>query len=252
MLALGLALLATARPAVAETPQEEQARVLYRKALKHYNVAEYDAAIELFRRAYLLTEAPELLFNMGQAYRLKGAGNCAQALRYYQRFLRAAPGTPRRGSVEAAMADMERCAREERAATQAATQATTRPSPPAQPTESPRREAPPGPRAPRRWPAILLGVSGLALVAGGASVLGWARGRYGELEETCAPSCDAESVTPLRTGQTVGWVLVGAGGAAIAAGLITWLVSRRAPDRSTSSAWIAPLPRGGVEAGLRF
>src|SRR5262245_12813633 len=93
--------------------KEQQARGLYEQGLKHYNLAEYDLAIELFKQAYLLTEAPELLFNIAQSYRLKGAGNCRSALQFYRTYLRVEPRASKRASVEAAIADMEICARDE-------------------------------------------------------------------------------------------------------------------------------------------
>src|SRR5262245_20805216 len=97
--------------AAAHAGEEETAaaRALYEKGLKHYNLAEYPEAIALFREAYHSSDAPEFLFNIAQAYRLRG-DHCTQALQFYRSYLRVAPESSKRKSVEAAMIDMERCA----------------------------------------------------------------------------------------------------------------------------------------------
>jgi hypothetical protein len=39
---------------------------------KHFELAEYDAAIADFKEAYRIGDAPGYLYNIAQAYRLKG------------------------------------------------------------------------------------------------------------------------------------------------------------------------------------
>src|SRR5690348_11036209 len=48
------------------------ARELSDQALHHYQQGEYDAAIEAFMGAFALSNNSGLLFNVAQAYRLKG------------------------------------------------------------------------------------------------------------------------------------------------------------------------------------
>jgi outer membrane protein OmpA-like peptidoglycan-associated protein len=67
----------------------EQARRLYEEGDKAYNLADFDRAIDAFKRAYALAPKPELLFNLGQAYRQKG--DRTAAIEYYERFLGEAP-----------------------------------------------------------------------------------------------------------------------------------------------------------------
>jgi tetratricopeptide (TPR) repeat protein len=83
------------------------ARELSDQALRQYQQGEYDAAIESFMGAYALSNNPGLLFNVAQAYRLKG--DCAHARDYYQRYLTAVPETPIKGSLERRVAEMEAC-----------------------------------------------------------------------------------------------------------------------------------------------
>jgi outer membrane protein OmpA-like peptidoglycan-associated protein len=67
----------------------EQARRLYEEGDKAYNLADFDRAIDAFKRAYALAPKPEFLFNIGQAYRRKG--DRTSAIEYYERFLGEAP-----------------------------------------------------------------------------------------------------------------------------------------------------------------
>ena len=65
----------------ADKPSPE-ARALYDKAIAHYDLAEYEAAIGEFKQAYELSHEAALLFNIAQAYRLKK--DWAQALHFYK------------------------------------------------------------------------------------------------------------------------------------------------------------------------
>src|SRR5204863_10212398 len=74
----------------AATPEAGQdltptARELSNRALRQYELEHFDAAIESFTGAYALSNNPGLLFNVAQAYRLKG--DCEHARDYYQRYL---------------------------------------------------------------------------------------------------------------------------------------------------------------------
>jgi hypothetical protein len=101
LLALALPAPGRAQPAAAGRPdnaEENTPRAHYQRGLNHYNVAEYDQAIAEFKKAYELSNAPELLFNIGQAYRLKG--DCKQAVRVYRSFLREAGSRANRSAAE--------------------------------------------------------------------------------------------------------------------------------------------------------
>lgn len=254
--AWGLVLALGVTPAMAQSAPgndpQETARRLYDEGIKHYNVAEYDKAIANFRQAYLLTNASELLFDIAQSYRLRGPGNCRVALPFYRNFLRVEPKTPRRASVEAAIADMERCAQNEplpaSAELPASTDADARgnKSPPARaeepttppsvaaPTESQASPAPPAPA--RSALPIALGGAGLGLALTGGSLLVWSRFRYDAISaDGCAPSCDPSRTDTPRAAQSVGGVVLGVGAALAVAGVVIWIFQSR-HDSSKAAA----------------
>src|SRR6185503_12676976 len=85
-----------ARPALAreQAHPSPEARLHYERGLAHYNFGEMPAAIEEFKQAYALSNAPGLLFNLAQAERL--AGQPDQALYSYRTYLRLVPDAPNR------------------------------------------------------------------------------------------------------------------------------------------------------------
>jgi len=101
--------LARAEPAPSaarsETPPSQsakEARELFAQGQIHYSLGEYEQAIAQFRRAYELTSAPGLLFNIAQAHRLNG--DCKQALAIYRHFVRMAPDSEYRPEAETQIA----------------------------------------------------------------------------------------------------------------------------------------------------
>jgi hypothetical protein len=88
-------------PPPVETEQTARAKSLYVEGKRYYDVADYDKAIEVWKQAYVMANAPMLLFNIGQAYRLKG--DCTNAMRFYSNFEREG-GTSDRTELEQAKA----------------------------------------------------------------------------------------------------------------------------------------------------
>jgi hypothetical protein len=120
--------------------KEAQARSLYKKGMTHYELGEFDAAIDEFKRAYALTSAPGLLFNIAQVQRHKK--DAVQALFFYRMYLRTLPAAPNRADVEALIAETQaqvdsraQALNEERE--RAAKPAPTEPSPPPPGTAAP-------------------------------------------------------------------------------------------------------------------
>jgi tetratricopeptide (TPR) repeat protein len=86
--------------------REQEARELYEKGITHYNLGEFDPAVEAFKKAYELSNAPTLLFNIAQVYRAKE--DYKQALHFYRAYLRLQPNAANRADVEARIADLQR------------------------------------------------------------------------------------------------------------------------------------------------
>lgn len=63
-----------------------------------YDGGHYEEASELYRKAYAVVPAPELLFNLGQCQRLMGRSQ--RALKYFEAYLRLRPDAPHRPLVE--------------------------------------------------------------------------------------------------------------------------------------------------------
>ena len=84
-------------------PEElQRAAALYDKGKRHFDIAEYTAAIAAWKEAYLLSSEPLLLFNIAQAHRL--AGDCGQANRFYLNYKRVQPRPANQAELDSAMA----------------------------------------------------------------------------------------------------------------------------------------------------
>jgi tetratricopeptide (TPR) repeat protein len=114
LLAVAVAGAAQAEPS-APGPNAEAQR-LNRDGLTQYTLGRFDQAIEAFKAAYELAPTPGLLFNIAQAYRLKGDGSCAEALRFYRNYIAAAPSATSHARADASIAEMSSCVERRRAA----------------------------------------------------------------------------------------------------------------------------------------
>jgi tetratricopeptide (TPR) repeat protein len=121
----------------------DEAKLHFKKGDEHYAKKEYDQAIVEFKKAYELSKLPLILFNIAQAYRLKGESKAALA--YYEDYLRLDPGTPSRAQVEQRIEELEKAiAEEEKRAQPPPAPPTPTPAPP--PIAAPPQPAPPPPR----------------------------------------------------------------------------------------------------------
>ena len=93
---LCLALIGVYSRVVRADEQRIEAERLFQRAQVHFVEGEYDRAIELFERSYLLSKEPLLVYDLAQSHRLKG--DCEAALHQYRRYLRLTedptPGSP--------------------------------------------------------------------------------------------------------------------------------------------------------------
>lgn len=92
--------------AATDAETKAQAKELYERATRFYDVGKYAEAIGDYEQAYLLVEDPALLFNIGQAYRLWNRPD--DAIRSYKNYLRKRPNASNRADVERKIADLER------------------------------------------------------------------------------------------------------------------------------------------------
>lgn len=100
---------AMAQSGSADAGDKAKARKLYREGQTQYDLGNFDEAIRLFKQAYSMSPFSSLLFNIAQAYRLKG--DC-QALFFYKRYLTVAGKKARnRASVEAHIKELTKTCR---------------------------------------------------------------------------------------------------------------------------------------------
>jgi tetratricopeptide (TPR) repeat protein len=99
-------------------PDKAKAKAFYDDAEKQYNLGKFEAAVDLYTKAYQEWPETSFLFNIAQAYRQ--AGNCSRALFFYKRFLSLKAADPSkpiapglRAEVEARITELEECNRRE-------------------------------------------------------------------------------------------------------------------------------------------
>jgi hypothetical protein len=234
----------------------DEARRRFERGVGFYNHGQFDLAIEEFRRAYQLSDAPGLLFNIAKAYRAKQ--DCVQALQFFRSYLRAAPDASNAGEARDLIGECERS--EAATATDSATPgpAETRlVEPPAAPPASALQPAAtaPGPDATSTGGGRTLKLTGLVVASAGVALIAagvtFALQSSSTADDLTAMARGGETWTPaLRQkyddGQSqaeLATVLSIAGGAAlVGGGVLAWLGYRRATHDSELT--IAPLPGG--------
>jgi tetratricopeptide (TPR) repeat protein len=212
--------------------QKAEARDLYKKGMTHYELGSFEEAIDEFKRAYELTKAPGLLFNLAQVYRLKK--DWEQARFFYKTYLRVEPAAANRADGEALIGEAEE--RQKAAEREAAHP----PEPPPAPVLTPpppvlvaplQAPTPPPPPRPRPWRGELaafgvLAGSGLGALAAGivlnvrATSLASALGNESQLGTS---TWDVQHQATYRDGQQAalaGALLDGAGALLLAGGAV--------------------------------
>ncbi len=111
-------LLSLAR--VASADDRAKARAAFRSGSQHYNLGEFQQALDAFKEAYRNYEDPSFLFNIAQCERQ--LGHKREAVREYRAYLNNSDNAPNRDSVRQVIGQLEReiAADDERAATEAA------------------------------------------------------------------------------------------------------------------------------------
>jgi tetratricopeptide (TPR) repeat protein len=211
------ALAASPRVAEAQTDaQKQEAKEHSDRARRFYDLGKYAEAIEEYQKGYLLTDDPNMLYNIGQCYRLTDRPE--EAVRFYRNYLRRAPASaPNRGDVDTKIVALEKIIEDrKRAAATTAAPATITPTAPvaAEPAPAAPAVAPPPPPPPVDVitpPPVTAQAPPVATVT-----------------QPRAPASSRSRVT--------GYVLLVGGGALIATALVSGAVaSKKAMDLTTLS-----------------
>jgi hypothetical protein len=144
---LGLVIIITsfvtslgARTARAGGGDEKQARELYERAEKSFNVGKFAEALTDYQAAYEAKPLPGFLFNIAQCYR--NMGNYERARFFFRRYLAVEPHAPNHRRVEELIAEMSKQI-EAQAASGAAAPSTSPPPADQKPVEQKAAEAKP-------------------------------------------------------------------------------------------------------------
>ena len=249
---------AAAEPEAEPSRDQEQAKAHYLKARAHHERHEYQRAAAEYLQAFALFPDPELLFNVGQVYRL--AGDQALAAAYYRRYLeldpagRAAPEARRHleslgATVPAGSA----------ASAWGGTPADAKPLPPPAVTAKAPAPAPAQPTSARglwlRRGGLAAGGAGLVLL--GVGVYYGIEARSISAELSLVDRWTAERLDRFDDGERAESLAIGfsvAGGALLVGGGVLYWLGRRSERESELEVTAALGPRGevGLAAGGRF
>jgi tetratricopeptide (TPR) repeat protein len=116
----------------------EEARRLYESATRHFDLTEYEAALNDFKEGYRRKDDPVFLYNIAQCYRLLNKND--DALKFYRNYLRRAPDAPNRDEVEKRIATLQESIAAAERARQTPPQGTL--APPSVPGTAPSQEPP--------------------------------------------------------------------------------------------------------------
>jgi tetratricopeptide (TPR) repeat protein len=241
---------AAAAPGATSPEAMAKARGLADQGRALHDRGEYGRAVDSFQAAYVLAPSPALLFNLGQAYRLKG--DCDNALLMYRAFLRSRPAPQLQGIARTHLGSVEKCASPEVMGQPAGASAVT---PANSAVTGSDREGEPG-RALRRGGVItaisggvLLGLAGYVAYRA-ADANDEVEERYGrgvkwrDLEELDA---SGERDNKLATGLAV------TGGVAVITGSVLYLVGWRQGERAERRPMMSFAPaRGGGAVRLAW
>jgi tetratricopeptide (TPR) repeat protein len=231
-----MALSASPARAQSEAQNKQEAKEHYEKATRLYDLARYGDAIGEYEAAYLLVADPNLLYNMGQAYRLWDKPE--EAIRCYKNYLRNRADASNRADVEKRIAELERTIEDRhRSGT-----ASSAPSPPpvAAPAPPPVGEPPPvaievaAPAATLAQPA---GAGGAGLVTSLVTGLAAANKAKQIADASKQPNHPVFDPSVQSAGKTLNAVAIVAGVTGLAAGgvgLYFYFRTRRASATAAS------------------
>jgi len=250
---LALVVCAPAARAAGDGDALQEAKDHYDRGMAHYELGEFGAAVEEFKAAYALSQAPGLLFNLAQASRLNK--DYEQALHFYRSYLRVRPDAANRDDVEKRISELEPIVEMRR---RAELEKLSAPQPLIEPKTSPADDKaqavvvtpPPASGKKERIAGIVVGAAGVGLLAAGIGLGVASLDAQNKLSSlaTQMGSWSAQQQTLYQTGQRDAAAATGlyvAGGVAVATGVILYVVGWK-KDRPRFA--VAPAAGGGAHA----
>jgi len=240
VVALLLALATTAR-----ADDVAHARDAAKKAVQHYNLAEWQQALDSFTEAYRAHEDPAFLFNIGQCHRQ--LGHVQEAITFYRSYLRNLPNAENRVEVRELISKLEATAAAESATKKAPPQEPRPPSgavatTPAPPLPAPAATTPTTATTPGSTPAtrfedrgrslrlagIAVGAVGVAALVTGGALVGVAQSDADKLNSPSTGAIyDAGRDDRAHAMWGSGIALIAVGGAAVVGGVALFVVGHR-------------------------
>jgi tetratricopeptide (TPR) repeat protein len=239
---LAAALAATMPQLACADTVPERARKLAAEGREAHEAGDYDRAIAAFTEANALAPSPALLFNLAQAYRLKG--NCDDAAVMYRRYLATVPPEDARVIAQGHLETSERCAhklalsipldQQEKAASRPAAGTVVR-----------AREYNDGTTQQRLGMGLMIGGS-IALAA--SAYFAWdAHSAANDVEDAYAAGKPGAEIHPIdkrgQRAETLAWGFGIGGGALVAGGVVSYMLGRH--NEEAMNLAIAPTKGGG-------
>lgn len=231
---------------------------LYHDGQTAYDAKKYDDAIAAWSQSYELSHLPALVFNLAQAYRLKG--DCDDAVTNYKKFLELDPKSKQRPAAEGFIKDLEPCPVAE------PPKPPDQPPPPVQqpPKPPPIQQPPPKPPVAttthrnngERLAGIGLAVGGAVAVGVGAYFGSQASSDASDVKAACAAGCDYDSIKQKdqdgRSDAKLQYILYGVGAGAVAIGAVLYFVGSREHAEAPPVAVVPTRGGGAVSWTVRF
>ncbi|HEY4181559.1 MAG TPA: tetratricopeptide repeat protein [Kofleriaceae bacterium] len=253
MRALPLALaslIAATVPALADTVPE-RAKKLAAEGRAAHEAGDYDRAIANFTEANALAPSPALLFNLAQAYRLKGS--CDDAAVMYRRYLATIPPEDARVIAQGQLETTERCSHKLALSIPLEEQEKVVARPASATVVRDRAREADGVSQQRLGLGLMIG-GGLALVASG--YFAWdAHSAQNDVEDAYAAGKPGAEIAPIdKRGQhaeKLAWGFGVGGGAVFAGGVVSYIYGRRM-EQMQSFAYVPAKGGGGVSYSWKF
>jgi tetratricopeptide (TPR) repeat protein len=249
LLVAALLLLVVRSAYAAPMSVPEKARQLADKGRASHEAGDYNTAIAAYTEAYAIAPSPALLFNLAQAYRLRGS--CDDAALLYRRYLDTAPTPDARVIAEGHLATVERCAH--KISLSIPLDESERRAVPVVAKQQDRARGSSNAGVTKQQVGIGLMIGGGVALAAATYFALDARSAQNEVEEAYANGGEGWNLAAIdERGQrsaTLGlWLGIG-GGALVVGGVTTYVLGRRAER----AAPIAVVPRkGGAEVSFAW